>query len=62
MPRTSRQELERALALYNRARDEASTTGDWSVWADRFTPDARYVENAYGGSRAARRSASGSPG
>lgn len=48
MPRTSRQELERALALYNRARDEASTSGDWSVWADRFTPDARYVEHAYG--------------
>jgi SnoaL-like domain len=48
MPRTSRQELERALALYNRARDEASASGDWSVWADRFTPGARYVEHAYG--------------
>jgi len=48
MPRTSRQELERALALYNRARDEASASGDWSVWADRFTLGARYVEHAYG--------------
>jgi len=48
MPRTTRQELERALELYNRARDEASRTGDWSVWADRFTEDAEYVEHAYG--------------
>lgn len=43
-----RAELERALRLYNAARDEASRTGDWSVWADRFTEDAHYVEHAYG--------------
>jgi SnoaL-like domain len=48
MPRVPRAELERALGLYNRARDEASRSGDWSVWAERFTPDARYVEHAYG--------------
>ena len=48
MPKTPRQELERALALYNAARDEASRSGDWSVWAARFTPDARYFEHAYG--------------
>jgi len=48
MPKTARAELERALALYNAARDEASRTGDWSVWAERFTEDARYVEHAYG--------------
>jgi hypothetical protein len=48
MPPTPRHELERALALYNRARDEASRSGDWTVWADRFTPDAHYVEHAYG--------------
>ena len=48
MAKTSRQELERAFALYNEARDVASRSGDWSVWADRFTPDAQYVEHAYG--------------
>jgi hypothetical protein len=48
MPKTPRPELERALALYNAARDEASRSGDWSVWAARFTPDARYFEHAYG--------------
>jgi hypothetical protein len=48
MPKTSRSELERAFALYNEARIEASRTGDWGVWADRFTPDAHYVEHAYG--------------
>jgi len=48
MGRTSREELQRALALYSEARDEASRTGDWGVWADRFTEDAHYVEHAYG--------------
>jgi hypothetical protein len=48
MGRVTREELERAFELYNRARDEASRTGDWSAWADRFTEDARYVEHAYG--------------
>lgn len=48
MARYSREELEEAFALYNAARDEASSSGDWSVWADRFTEDAHYVEHAYG--------------
>jgi len=48
MPKVPRAELERAFALYNDARIEASRTGDWGVWADRFTPDAHYVEHAYG--------------
>lgn len=48
MASTSRADLEKALALYNEARDEASRTGDWSIWAARFTADAHYVEHAYG--------------
>ncbi|MDH3685899.1 MAG: nuclear transport factor 2 family protein [Myxococcales bacterium] len=48
MAAVARKELEEAFAAYNQARDEASRTGDWSVWAARFTPDAHYVEHAYG--------------
>jgi hypothetical protein len=48
MGATARDELERALARYNEARDQASRSGDWSVWAARFTEDAHYVEHAYG--------------
>ncbi|MEE8311668.1 MAG: nuclear transport factor 2 family protein [Candidatus Binatia bacterium] len=46
--RYSREELEEALATYNIARDKASETGDWSIWADVFTDDADYIEHAYG--------------
>jgi ketosteroid isomerase-like protein len=48
MGRFTRQELEQALERYNRARDESSRTGDWSLWADLFTEDALYVEHAFG--------------
>jgi hypothetical protein len=48
MPRFSRAELESALATYNAARDRASATGDWNIWAELFTEDAHYVEHAYG--------------
>jgi hypothetical protein len=48
MPKFSRAELEEALRIYNAARDRASTSGDWSIWAALFTEDARYVEHAYG--------------
>jgi hypothetical protein len=48
MGKFSRNELERALEKYNRARDESSRTGDWSIWAALFTEDAHYVEHAYG--------------
>lgn len=41
-------ELEQAMDDYNRARDEASRSGDWSIWAARFREDAHYVEHAYG--------------
>jgi len=48
MGRFSREELESALHVYNDARDRASITGDWSLWADVFTDDADYIEHAFG--------------
>ena len=48
MGRYPREEIEAAFAKYNEARDEASRTGNWRVWAARFTEDAHYVEHAYG--------------
>ena len=41
-------ELKRALEVYNEARDRASESGDWSIWAEVFTEDADYIEHAYG--------------
>ena len=48
MGRFGRDELLRAFEDYKRARDVASRTGDWNVWADLFAPDAHYIEHAYG--------------
>lgn len=48
MGRYSREELVDAFDKYNAARIEAQDTGDWSVWAARFTEDAHYIEHAYG--------------
>jgi hypothetical protein len=48
MAKYSRAELSSALVAYNRARDRASETGDWSIWAEVFTEDADYIEHAYG--------------
>ena len=48
MGKYSLTELEDAFAKYNEARDQASRTGDWSIWAARFREDAHYVEHAYG--------------
>ncbi len=48
MGKFTREELEQALEIYNKARDEASQTGDWSIWASVFTEDAHYVEHVYG--------------
>jgi hypothetical protein len=48
MPPASREELLAAFERYNTARDAASRTGDWGIWADVFTEDALYVEHAYG--------------
>lgn len=41
-------EIMQAFDLYNEARVQAQDTNDWSVWADRFTEDAHYIEHAYG--------------
>ncbi len=48
MGRYSREEILEAFETYKWARDEASRTGDWSIWADVFTEDAHYIEHAYG--------------
>ena len=43
-----REEIEAALDRYRQARDDASRTGDWSIWAAVFAEDAQYIEHAYG--------------
>lgn len=43
-----RDEILKAFEHYKWARDEASRTGDWNIWADCFTEDAHYSEHAYG--------------
>lgn len=48
MAKYTRRELEDSLRIYNEARDKASETGDWSIWADVFTDDADYIEHVYG--------------
>lgn len=48
MGKYTRRELEDALRIYNEARDRASETGDWNIWANLFTEDADYIEHAYG--------------
>jgi len=48
MGRYPREEIATALRDYYQARDDASRTGDWSIWANRFTEDAHYIEHAYG--------------
>ncbi|MCU0269937.1 MAG: nuclear transport factor 2 family protein [Acidimicrobiales bacterium] len=48
MGRWTRDEIETAFEAYQQAALEAGTTGDWDVWADRFTEDATYVEHHYG--------------
>ncbi len=48
MGRYSREEILEAFETYKKARDDASRTGDWSIWSAVFTPDAHYIEHAYG--------------
>jgi len=48
MPPYPRDEILAAFDTYKAARDTASRTGDWGVWAAVFTEDAHYVEHAYG--------------
>jgi hypothetical protein len=44
----TRAELERAFSSYCELRERAIATGDWTVWGNQFSDDARYVEHAYG--------------
>ena len=48
MGKYPREEILAAFETYKRARDDASRTGDWSIWAAVFTEDAHYIEHAYG--------------
>ena len=44
----SRAEIEDAFRVYQAAAAKGGETGDWNDWADRFTPDATYIEHLYG--------------
>ncbi len=44
----TREELQEAHDGFIEAATEAGRTGDWSIWADRFTEDAEYHEHLYG--------------
>ncbi len=48
MGQYKREEILEAFEAYKVARDEASRSGDWSIWARLFTDDAHYIEHAYG--------------
>ena len=48
MGTSPREEILAAFERYKEARDTASRTGDWNVWAAVFTEDAHYIEHAYG--------------
>ncbi|MDP9118493.1 MAG: nuclear transport factor 2 family protein [Actinomycetota bacterium] len=48
MGRWSREELEGAFENYQQTVREIAATGEWSRFADLFTPDASYNEHAYG--------------
>jgi len=48
MAKFTREGLVKAYGHYQELREQASTTGDWSIWGNQFTEDARYVEHAYG--------------
>ncbi len=43
-----RDEVEAALANYQKTAAGAVASGDWNAWADLFTDDAIYVEHHYG--------------
>jgi hypothetical protein len=44
----SREELESAFASYAEAVERSWRSGDWEPFVQCFTPDASYVEHAYG--------------
>jgi hypothetical protein len=43
-----RAELDAAFANYQQVVDEIATSREWERFADLFTPDATYIEHAYG--------------
>jgi hypothetical protein len=48
VPAFTRSQLADGFAHYKGLREEASRTGDWAPWGRQFTPDAHYIECAYG--------------
>ena len=44
----SRDEIEEAFGHFIEVGQRCGESGDWSGWADLFTPDAQYVEHHYG--------------
>ncbi|MCP5055721.1 MAG: nuclear transport factor 2 family protein [bacterium] len=48
MGQYGREEILEAFTRYKQARDDASRTGDWGIWAATFADDAHYIEHAYG--------------
>ncbi|MGZ4524603.1 MAG: nuclear transport factor 2 family protein [Mycobacteriaceae bacterium] len=47
-PRWSAQELDAAFTQFQATVEKATTSGNWSPFADLFTEDASYIEHAYG--------------
>jgi hypothetical protein len=41
-------EIQQAFDRYRAAAAQGAQSGDWTEWADCFTPDVRYVEHLYG--------------
>lgn len=48
MPQWTREELLDAFASFQRTVQQCVDTGDWTGFVRSFTPDATYVEHAYG--------------
>ncbi len=48
MSQWTREELVEAFETFQEAGRHAAATGDWEPWVQCFTPDASYVEHAYG--------------
>ncbi|WP_068276367.1 nuclear transport factor 2 family protein [Aldersonia kunmingensis] len=48
MGRFAREELTAAIRHYDEVVAGCSQSGDWSPFADLFTPDVEYIEHAYG--------------
>lgn len=44
----TRDEMQAAFDQFGSAAEEAGRTGDWTPWAECFTPDVHYIEHMYG--------------